>query len=144
MKSLDPDERETPIEEYPGFVGLTWDGEFFPGPEMKALKGFPWRAYWELIDECDQTRVLVVNLALPIELKIARKHSELAHLLDQMPSIEVRSDSNPDGGPASGSGFVFFLADGVSTEQLVREITLLRGALDKDLQQLSELCRSAR
>ena len=41
MEYLDPTDQETPIEEYPGFVGYTWDGEFYPGDELKVLSVRP-------------------------------------------------------------------------------------------------------
>ena len=32
-----PVDDDTPIEAYPGYIGHTWDGEFFPGPELAFL-----------------------------------------------------------------------------------------------------------
>ena len=32
MKTYESDDYETAIEEVPGVVGYTWDGEFFPPP----------------------------------------------------------------------------------------------------------------
>jgi hypothetical protein len=56
MKILESDDYETPVEEFPGYVGHTWDGEFFPGPELEALSSFDWDAYRELIDETNRPR----------------------------------------------------------------------------------------
>ena len=63
---------------------------------------------------------------------------DMAVLLDQIPSIQVKYDNGPkDAGPASGEGYVFFIADGVSMERLTAEVSALKAALDKDLQSLS-------
>jgi hypothetical protein len=138
MEYLDPTDQGTPIEEYPGFVGYTWDGEFYPGDELKVLKDFDWRTYHELLEEYDQPRRLILrSLPQPIECEI-QPYADLAYLLDQVPSVRVmRDDGPPDAGPASGSGYVFFIADGVSVQQLGQEIASLRHALDADLRELS-------
>ena len=62
MKTYESDDYETPIEELPGVVGYTWDGQFFPRPELASLKGFDWGRYWELIDETNRPRRLALGL----------------------------------------------------------------------------------
>ena len=105
METLVSDDYETPVEEFPGYVGHTWDGEFFPGPELEALSSFDWDAYRELIDETNRPRQLGMALAGgTLEVSI-NAYDGIASLLDQCPSVEVWLDAGPpDAGPASGSG----------------------------------------
>jgi hypothetical protein len=42
MELFEPLDDYTPIEQYPGFIGYTWDGEFHLGPELEVLEGFDW------------------------------------------------------------------------------------------------------
>jgi hypothetical protein len=38
METWDNDDHETPIEEYPGYLGHTMDYDFFPGTELEPLE----------------------------------------------------------------------------------------------------------
>jgi hypothetical protein len=59
------------------------------------------------------------------------------HMLSQLRSVTVCLDEGPpNAGPASGSGYVFFIPEGATVDRLVMEVTSLRWALDDDLQQL--------
>jgi hypothetical protein len=120
-------------------MSVTWDGQFYLAPELKVLESFDWLAYRELLEDYGRPRRLVLRgLPQPIECEI-EPYNDLAYLLDQMPSVQVKRDNGPpDAGRASGSGFVFFIPDGVSYEQFVREMASLRDALDADLRELSE------
>ena len=40
MDVLDSEDFETAIEEYPGYVGHTWEVKFFTGPELVLLREF--------------------------------------------------------------------------------------------------------
>jgi hypothetical protein len=137
MELFEPIDDDTPIEEYPGFVGSTWDGRFYPAPELKVLESFDWLAYQELLEDYGRPRRLVLRgLPQPIECEI-EPDDDLAYLLDQIPSLQVKVDKGPpDGGPASGSGYNFNIADEVSYEQFAREMASLRDALDTDLREL--------
>jgi hypothetical protein len=48
MEENDNDDYETPIEEWPGYLGHTWDQELFSGPELRELAQFDWDTYREL------------------------------------------------------------------------------------------------
>jgi hypothetical protein len=61
MEEFPFSDRERPIEEYAGYIGHTWDGQFYPGPGLGDLNSFGWQSYFELIDEGD--RKLRVGLA---------------------------------------------------------------------------------
>jgi hypothetical protein len=138
MEELDLIDEDTSIEEYPGYCGMTWDGELYLGPELKILEDFDWSSYWDLVSEHGEPRRISL-LGLPYAVKCEfEAYSDLAVLLDQIPSIQVKYDNGPkDAGPASGEGYVFFIADGVSMERLTAEVSALKAALDKDLQSLS-------
>jgi hypothetical protein len=138
MEEFYPWDDEKPIEEYPGYIGMTWDGEFYPGPELEMFEGFDWSTYWDLIDQHgERRRVSLPDLPYVVECLI-EAYSDLAFLFDQMPSIQVKYDKGPpDAGPASGEGFVFFIADGISIERLNAELLALKKSLDLDLQHLS-------
>ena len=137
MKIFEGADYGTPIEELPGVVGYTWDGEFYPRPQLQILADFDWLAYDELIEEIVQPRRLVLEgLAQPTECEI-EPYDDLAYLLDQVPSLEVMKDPGPKDGMAAGSGYIFFLKDGATFEQLKAEMTSLRHALDSDLLELS-------
>lgn len=135
VKIFRPDDDETPFEEYPGFLALEWDeSDLFT--EIKELLDF-WRETWSvytdtLIDE-DLERDLVVHLPsgpIPIHIPADNK---LAVVLDQLPAFDVYLDSGPpDAGPASGSGYVIFLADQASTEEIKSTIEALADAIRGD------------
>lgn len=137
MKKIDLENCALPFDEYPEFIGLTWDGEFYLGPKLKPLEDFQWPTYWELVDQLDEPHTITLPtqpdaLACKIEA-----YSDLAFLLDQLPTIQVSYDSGPpDAGPASGVGYVFFKADDVTTECLNMEVLALKAALVMDLQTL--------
>jgi len=144
LELFETDDYETPIEEYPGFLGYTWDGQFFPGPELKTMEEFDWQGYWELFDDDETPREInILGLSQPAICTISA-YSDLAYLFDQMKSIKVMRDEGPvDCGPASGSGYVFFIADDFNVEQLRREITALREALEADKASLSTTARQS-
>jgi hypothetical protein len=123
--------REQPIEEYPGYIGMTWDGEFYPGPELKDLNRFDWQSYFELVD--DKQRKLSVGLASGMVEIIFEPYDDMAVFMDQLPTVTVYFDPGPpDGGPASGDGYVFFLADGATRAMLQADIDALLTALRLD------------
>ena len=51
MEVWQNDDYEKPIEEYPGYLGLTWDGTFMAGEDLRPLKGFDLQRYSELVDQ---------------------------------------------------------------------------------------------
>jgi hypothetical protein len=141
MKDWDKD-YETPLGEYPGCIGYTWDGEFYPFSEINLLEDFDWSAYRELAGHRggDDRRLSVILPTGPLTIEFG-VYADIAEIMDQLPMVTVyvvHSDSGlPDGARASGSGYVFFLAAGASLADLHTSITALRVALDKDLKLLS-------
>lgn len=131
---------DTPIESYPGYIGHTWDGEGHLGPELSPLESVNWRDYFDLLDEQDSNGQIFVDYGLNhivLDLMSFRETGDLAHILDQLPTVSVyRDPGNPDGGPASGSGYIFFTADGVTTEELQSSVSALVAAVKANLSSL--------
>jgi hypothetical protein len=129
------DDYETPLEEYPGYLGLTWDGEFNAADEaLRPLGEFDLQRYSELVDEHGITRHLKIDLPSGSISVVFDAYNDFAHILDQLPTIKVYRDNGPpDAGPASGAGYLFFIADGVSYFDLKESIAVLVAALKSDL-----------
>ena len=133
---------ERPIEEYPGYIGMTWDGQFYPGPELEDLNSFGWQSYFELIDEGE--RKLRVGLASGLTELVFQPYDDIAVFLDQLPTVSVYRDRDPpDAGPASGAGYLFFLADGFTMPMLQADIEALLTALNSDRATLEEAQNAA-
>jgi hypothetical protein len=131
------DDYETPIEEYPGYLGLIWDGTFLAGEELRPLKGLDLLRYSELVDEHGGMRHLKLTLATGSTTITFKAYDEIAHILDQLPTVTVYQDYDPPGaGPASGTGYYFFIGDDVSDFDLKASITALVAALKSDLDAL--------
>ena len=131
MQKNDNDDYETPIEEWPGYLGHTWDQELFAGPELRELAQFDWDAYRELAPT--DVREIALDLASGRKVIKFDVYSDIAELLDALPSIDVTHDSGPDdAGPASGSGYIFCLANGSGLKALGSDISALVAALKSD------------
>lgn len=138
MKPFNNDDYETPIEEYPGYIGYSWDRNFVPGPELTALKDFDWRTYSQRIDEAGGSRTIKVPLENEVLALTFDAYDDIANLLDQLPAVEVyKDDGPPNQGPAGGSGFVFVLKDDATLKELSEQIAALRQSLDVDFSLLS-------
>jgi hypothetical protein len=134
MKTLDSGDYETPVEEYAGILGYTWDGELTViDPALSPLEQFDFDAYSELI-EGDGSYTLQVELDGSSRPIIVEPYSDIACLLEQIESLDVSFDSGPaDGGPASGAGYLFFLEDGYSCEAVEKHVNALVTALRNDM-----------
>ena len=51
MQNFVPIDDETGIEEYPGYVGMTWDGELSMHTDFKRFQEFSWDTFSELVQE---------------------------------------------------------------------------------------------
>ena len=56
MIDFEPIDEETNIVDYPGYVGMTWDGELSMSKEFKDFGTFDWDTYSELIEEFNESR----------------------------------------------------------------------------------------
>ena len=133
MEIWDTDDYERPIETYPGYLGLTYDGTFLTEPELQPLQGFEFGKYSELVDSLGGERRLGVHLASGPTTILFNAYNDIAQILDQLPTVKVLLDNGPpDAGPASGGTCVFFIADGVSKTDLSASIAALATALNSD------------
>ena len=103
----------------------------FPGDELRQLAKFDWSAYRDLAPK--DNREISLDLASGRKLIKFDVYCDVAQLLDALPSIDVVHDSGlPDDGPASGSRYIFCLADGTNLEALEADLSALVAALQKD------------
>jgi hypothetical protein len=109
MELWDNYDRETPFDEYPGYLGYWWDGDFHAESELAPLSNFDLLAYNELVDDRGGERQLNVVLPSgPITISF-NAYDSMANILDQLPAVNVRLDNAPDDSPASGTLCVFSL-----------------------------------
>ena len=135
-RDFEPIDDDTPIEAYTGYIGHTWDWDFYPGSELEVLASFELQEYLERFRSGEARRLVLRKLPEVITCEVS-EYGGWPQILDQLSSITACFDEGPpDAGPASGAGHVFFISDGVTTERLINEVTSLRQALDDDLQQL--------
>ena len=138
IRDFEPIDDETPIEEYPGYIGHTWDHDFCPGPDLEVLASFDLQEYFELFRP-EETRQLILRKPPEAITCEVYDYCSWPHMLSQLPSVTACLDEGPpNAGPASGTGYVFFLSEGTTRERLVKEVTSLRQALDGDLKELRE------
>jgi hypothetical protein len=139
METWQSDDYERPLETYPGYIGLYFDGTFDPEPALQPLKDFDFTAYGRLIWKHERGRGHRLNVQLPTGplTLLINEGDHLPDVLDQLPTVKVYVDEGPlDGGPASGGTILFFIADGVSEEAVKASIIALACALKVDLASL--------
>ena len=131
MKTFQTDDYETAIEEYPGILGYTWDGELFViDPALSPLQEVDFDEFYEKIDD-EQNHQLKLNTASVSTKLNVEPFAGIAFLLDQIESIDVFQDPGPpDAGPASGAGFIFFINDNHSYDVVVDSVQSLKDALN--------------
>ena len=127
INAFDSDDYETSIEDFPGYVGHTWDGELFPGPALEALENFDWYRYEGLVSASGQPRRLVLTISEGPRVLLVKPEDGIHDLLEQHPSIQVWCDE-----PAAGLGFFFTILDRANGEQLTLEIAALKSILEHD------------
>ena len=137
MKLFECEDHDRPIESYPGYLGHWFDGSLVCASELARLERTDIDEYLRLVDEVGETRCL--KLALPAgPLAIDVDGDEGIHgILEQLKTIDVYMDNGPgDWGPASGGILLFFLAEGVSEEEMMASIDVLADAVDADMASL--------
>ena len=134
---LPADDYETPIEEFPGYLGMEWDREFRPGPELVGLDTELWKTYIGMLVEENFSRTLTLHLPTGIIKVSVNPHEWLAHVLDQLPAFNVYVDRDPpDAGPAAGIGYIFTLAGESSIDDVRVMIRALSEAIRRDLREI--------
>ena len=125
-----------PVEDLPGYLGNTWDGEVFLGTDLGKLTDFDWREYGMLADEF---AVIERKLELTLDNKTIIIEAEAWHpheIIDALPSVNSVYDEPPDQGPAGGSGYIFIAEEGFSVEQILEHSNALYEALVSDLEMI--------
>ena len=135
MEELDSDDHETPIENYPGFIGMTMDYDFLPQEQLRCLNNINWHRYTDLREwaQNDHT-VEVVFRKGPRRIRSPLGYP-VVELLDQVPSVKVLHDPGCYS-PGSATIYVFCIADDASQEELEHDIVALEAALQSDLRTL--------
>jgi hypothetical protein len=126
MKELVQENHDISIDEYPGYLGLIWDGFFSPGQWLTAIEAF------DPVSSIDQDKL---PLKLSIKTKSGRSftieilHDPLVDLIRSLPAVTSYTDRGPEDQVSPGSGFVFFLRHGSTYEGLAEEIEACLNAL---------------
>lgn len=126
MKELVQENYDISIDEYPGYLGLIWDGFFSPSQWLTAIEAF------DPVCSIDQDK-------LPLKLRTKTKsgrsfivkilHDPLLDLVHSLPAVASYTDRGPKDQASQGSGFVFFLRHGSTYEGLAEEIEACLNAL---------------
>lgn len=134
MQPLELIDEDTPIEEYPGFLGWVWDHELVTvDPKLEFLKNFSWNEYFEFLQTVPP-RTLYLELSTGAADVSISEDSHLAAILDQIPSISVTIDIPENQGPGGGVGHVFFIHENTDYVSAVNDIKILIDALQFDYQ----------
>lgn len=137
MINFNPIDEETGIEDYPGYVGMTWDGELSMSREFKDFEKFDWANYIDLIESIGGERDICYAIQGVKRTVTYDAMQDIGFLLDQLITIEVHiDDGGAYGGMASGSGYIFFLKDGYNLDDAVEEINALTRALGNDFESI--------
>ena len=139
MKRFEPIDEDTGIEQYPGYVGMTWDGEVSMIKTLIHFQEFAWRNYWHLLDESGRSGEIAFEFQGNGRSILYEPFTDLANIVEELTTVEVhRDDGLSYGGMASGSGYIFFLKDGFSMAEAELEFRCLCAALEHDLATISK------
>ena len=136
MKKLEKLEEEKAIEEYPGYLGHIWEGDYLDLiKELSFLGDIPWKRYQELTGYLDDpTRHINVKFESNADKKLIGFdpwNDPLANILDQVPSVDVPNIS-------SGYAHIFFLKDGHKLHEAINDINEVSKALMADYNHLED------
>jgi hypothetical protein len=138
MIDFEPIDEETNIVDYPGYVGMTWDGELSISSEFKNFETFDWNTYSELIEELNESRYFDYQFRNLNNHVSFEAYQDIGFLVDEFLSVEVHSDDGSSyGGMASGRGYIFFLRAGFKSEDAIEEFNAVAIALNEDLKSIS-------
>jgi len=134
MIDFEPIDEDTGIEEYPGYVGMTWDGDLSMSKEFKDFEKFDWNIYSELLEELDDPHIISYQFRNYKQIVKFVAYQDVGYLVDQFITVEShRDDGSSYGGMASGSGFIFFLKNEYTLDDAIEEINAVTMALGEDL-----------
>jgi|GEM_PF-5727337 len=138
MIDFEPIDDDTGIEEYPGYVGMTWDGEISMLKKFENFKNFNWDSYSELIEESNESRVIFYEFRGHKNQFLFEAYQDVGFLIDELITVECHKDDGASyGGMASGRGYIFFLRNGYNIDDAIEEFNTVTTALVEDLGKLS-------
>jgi hypothetical protein len=138
VKPFEPIDEETGIDDYPGHLGMTWDGEISMTKPLARFQRFGWDGYSNLLEEAGRSAEIKYRFRQKICEVEYEPFADVAYVVDEMTTVEVQRDDGASyGGMASGSGYIFFLKDGYSLPDAYEEFDCLVSALEDDLRQIS-------
>jgi len=121
---------ETPIEELPGILGHQWeDYDFWVlDPCLSAIAEIDMQKLQEA-QETAEGFWLEVQTSEGLKKIEIGQYDRIFPTFGELPSISVVFDCPPNQGPAAGSGYLFFLANGSTTDNVKREVDHFCAAL---------------
>ena len=139
MVDFEPIDEDTGIEEYPGYVCMTWDGELSMSNEFKDFETFDWNTYSELIEELDDSREISYEFQNHKHQVSFEAYQDIGFLVDKLITVESHEDNGASyGGMASGRGYIFFLRNGYNLNDAIEEFKSVTIALIVDLDKCSK------
>lgn len=139
MIKFSPIDEETGIEDYPGYIGMTWDGEISMSRDFRPFQDFRWAEYSAAIEETADSREIDFAFAGKFTVLSFEPYQDVAFLMDQLSTVEVhRDDGSSYEGMASGSGYIFFSRNPDSLDDSRDEVLALVQALERDFIKLSK------
>ena len=124
---------QTPIEEYPGFLGVLLDGDLYMIDELKFLQISKWHEYQNLIENSDDCiRILEVNInGITVAISI-EPSDDISFAIDGIPSVDVQLD-------IANGAYAFFLKDGHTLEEVIHSLHSFDRAIDIDIKRLQNI-----
>lgn len=139
MIDFSPIDQETGIEDYPGYIGMTWDGEISMSRDFRQFQDFRWAEYFDAIEASADLREIDFTFSGKCTVISIEPYQDVAFLMDQLSTVEVhRDDGSAYGGMASGSGYIFFSKNLDSLDDSREEVLALVQALLMDFVKLSK------
>ena len=133
MIDFEPIDEDTGIDDYPGYIGMTWDGELSMSKEFKDFEKFDWNTYSELIEELCESRTISYQFRNHKNLVRFEAYQDIGFLVDELITVETHSDDGSSyGGMASGRGYIFFLRNGYNLDDAIEEFKTITIALNED------------
>lgn len=103
-KEIECEDPDRPIETYPRYLGLWFDGSLSCAPELARLERTDIQKYLRLVDEVGETRCLELRLPFGLVTIEVTGDEGMHGILEQLKTIDVYLDNGPgDWGPASGA-----------------------------------------
>ena len=126
----DDELNQIPVEELPGILGYQWDDFDFVvlDPCVAAIADIDLRAFQEAQDIVEGFW-LDVQTSKGLEKIEIGEYGSIFPVFGELPSLAVELDCPPNQGPAGGAGYLFFLLDGATTDDVKRDVDSFCAAL---------------